>query len=100
MGRRKWTGSLFGRNGRGIIYYYELDPELTDSNINYVYDSNFDYLLSAISIRVFELVENTLFCVTGDTTYYYVDPKEATYIILSAHPKTNKIFSHFDPGHA
>lgn len=53
-----------------------------------------------MSNRVFELRNNTLFCVTGDQTYYDIDPKEATIIILSAKPYRGKPGNYFDPGHA
>jgi len=53
-----------------------------------------------MSNRVFKLKDNTLYCVSGDQTYYHLDPKEATLIMLSAKPYKGKPGNYFDPGHA
>ena len=53
-----------------------------------------------MSTRVFELRDNELQCVSGDTTYYYLDPKETTFIILAARPRNARLAFYFDPGHA
>lgn len=88
-------------NRRNIIYYYEIDIESCEEEYpTYVYDKHFDYFLSAMSNRVFELHENTLYCVTGDQTYYSLEPKETTFILLVAQPRPNKLSNYFDPGHA
>lgn len=104
MGRRKRTSSLFRqRIRRRIIFYYELDIDLCGEEYpQYVYDKSFDYFLSAISTRVFETQEDTLYVVTGDQTYYCLDPKEATLIMLSAIARPKKLYNYnyFDPGHA
>ena len=84
-----------------MIYYYELDTDYRrDGYPAYIYETHFDYFLSAISSRVFELKDKRLHCISGDTTYYYLDSKETTFILLSARPRTSKLFNYFDPGHA
>lgn len=57
-------------------------------------------MLAAISTRVFKLENNSLLCVTGDQTYYNIDPREATLILLSARPYGGKLHDYLDPGHA
>lgn len=39
-------------------------------------------------------------CITGNQTFIHIDPKEATYIILSARPYKGRLYDYFDPGHA
>lgn len=85
---------------RSKIYYYELDEEYIEAFHSYLYEPTFNYLLAAMSTRVFKLEEDSLLVVSGDQTYYNLDPKEATFIMLSAHPYNGKIFEYFDPGHA
>ena len=86
---------------RKRIYYYEIDRETCDNGIpNYIYDKHFDYFLSAMSNRVFELNDNVLYVVSGDQTYYHLTPQETTFIILSARPRPQRLLNHFDPGHA
>ena len=53
-----------------------------------------------MSNRVFKMKDNTLYCVSGDQTYYHLDPKETTLILLSARPYKGKPGFYFDPGHA
>lgn len=85
---------------RGIIYYYELDEDYQKDFSPYIYENNFNYILAAMSTRVFKLEENNLLVVSGDQTYYNIDPKQATFIILSAQRYSGKIHEYFDPGHA
>ncbi len=86
---------------RQPIYYYELDIDNIDEGYPpYVYDKNFDYWLSALSSRVFELSDGTLYTISGDQTYYCLTPKETTFIILIAQPRPNRLYMNFDPGHA
>ena len=83
------------------MYYYELDKDnISDGYPSYIYDKNFDYFLSALSSRVFELHEDILYVVSGDKTFYCLSPKETTFIILSAQPRPRKLYNYFDPGHA
>jgi len=44
--------------------------------------------------------DNGLQCIAGyDTTYYYLDPQETTFILLAAQSHSSKT-NYFDPGHA
>ena len=84
-----------------MIYYYELDMDNVDEGYPpYIYDKHFDYFLSALSSRVFELSDGVLYVVTGDRTYYCLTPRETTFIILAAKPRPRKLYNYFDPGHA
>lgn len=54
-----------------------------------------------MSSRVFELTKNELICIRGfNETYYPLDPKETTLILLSAKPYNGRFSKYFDPGHA
>ena len=57
-------------------------------------------MLAAISNRVFKLEDDNLLVVSGDQTYYNLEPRQATLILLSAQPYTGRIYDYFDPGHA
>jgi hypothetical protein len=57
-------------------------------------------LLAAICNRVFKLEDDNLLVVSGDQTYYNLEPRQATLILLSAQPYTGRIYDYFDPGHA
>ena len=84
------------------MFYYEIIENYRINEItNYVYEKHFDHFLSTISNRVFELEGEKLMCIKGfETTYYYLDPKETTFILLSATPRNNRLSNYFNPGHA
>ena len=83
-----------------MTYYYEIEEDYLETSHPYLYESTYNYLLAAMSTRVFKLEDNFLQVVSGDTTYYMVDPKEATYIMLCAKPYSGRLYDYFDPGHA
>lgn len=82
-------------------YYYEICEEFRTKGFPaYVYEQHYDNFLCAISNRVFELKDKTLICIDGDVSESCIESKETTFILLSAKPRTSKLFHYFDPGHA
>ena len=83
------------------MHYYEIDEEYQNKGYpRYIYFSHFDHFLSSVSTRVFKLINGQLQCVSGNISQEFLDPKETTFIILSAVPKNIHGSQYFDPGHA